>query len=30
LAYLLRHPGREFRMLDLVAAGQGAEAVARG
>ena len=26
LAYLLRHPGREFHVLDLVAAGQGAEA----
>ena len=23
LAYLLRHPGREFHVLDLVAAGQG-------
>jgi hypothetical protein len=26
LAYLLRHPGREFHVLDLVVAGQGAEA----
>jgi len=26
LAYLLRHPGREFHVLDLVAAGQGSRA----
>jgi tetratricopeptide (TPR) repeat protein len=26
LAYLLRHPGREFHVLDLAAAGQGARA----